>query len=207
VITTLLVDVDGVLQFGRPEFAAAMEREYKWRHGYMAFQHQLLHDPAESKAMLGHGDLLDVIAKSLPSHVDGLKPEVFFDRWLKENIATNDELIALLSQVKVESIYIATNQEPRRAARIKALYGKQPWLTGFLISSDLGHVKPDPAFFSAALEHIQKKANECLLIDDNIRYLAGAAAVGLEGLLFRTNLELAQELTALGLLGEPARKS
>jgi HAD superfamily hydrolase (TIGR01509 family) len=200
VITTLLVDVDGVLQFGRPEFTAAMEREYKWRNGYMAFQHALLHDPAEAKALLGDGDQLDVIAKSLPAHVEGLKPEIFFDRWLSENIAVNDELIALLSQSQVKSIYIATNQEPHRAARIKAQYSKQPWLTGFLISSDLGHVKPDPAFFGEALKRIGKLADECLLIDDNRRYLAGAAEVGIKGILFRTNHDLAQQLAEFGLL-------
>jgi HAD superfamily hydrolase (TIGR01509 family) len=205
VIISLLIDVDGVLQFGRPEFTAAMEREYEWRHGYMAFQHELLHDPAGARALLGHGDLLDVITKSLPAHVDGLKPKIFFDRWLKENIATNDELIALMPQVRVESIYIATNQEPRRADHIKALYGREPWLTGFLISSDLGYAKPDPAFFTAALAVTGRSADECLLIDDNPRYLSGAAEAGIKGILFRTNLDLAQDLTALGLLGDPVR--
>jgi putative hydrolase of the HAD superfamily len=203
VISTLLVDVDGVLQFDRPEFRAAIERDYKWQPGgFMAYKHKLLHDPAEAKAMLGHGDLLDVIAQTLPAYVDGLSPETFFDRMLNENNATNDELIALLAQVKVDAIYLATNQEPRRAALIKELYGDQPWVTGFLISSDLGYAKPDPAFFTAALDRIGRSASECLLIDDNGRYLAGAAAVGIRGILFRTNLDLANQLAELGLLGE-----
>jgi HAD superfamily hydrolase (TIGR01509 family) len=205
VISTLLIDVDGVLQFGSPEFAAAMESEYKWRHGYMAFQHALLHDPAGKKALLGDGDILDVISKEIPGHVDGLKPRVFFDRWLNENVAVNEALIALLPQVKVDSIYIVTNQEPHRAARIKALYGKKSWISGFVISSEIGYAKPDPEFFRAALERIGKSAHECLLIDDNARYVEGAAKVGVRGILFRGNPQLIKELTELGLLSVARR--
>lgn len=200
VITTLFLDVDGVLQFGSPEFAAAMEREYKWRHGYLAFQHDLLHDPDGKRALLGHGDILDVITKSMPTHVEGLPPKVFFDRWLDENVAVNDGLIRMLPLIKVQNIYIATNQEPHRAARIKALYGKKPWLSGFLISSEIGYAKPDPLFFTTALERIGKRADECILIDDNARFLASAARIGIKGIQFRTNIELVRDLIDLGLL-------
>jgi len=47
VINTLLLDVDGVLRFHRPEFAAEVERDYRWRHGYLAFLRGLRQDPAE----------------------------------------------------------------------------------------------------------------------------------------------------------------
>jgi putative hydrolase of the HAD superfamily len=208
VISTLLVDVDGVLQFDRPGFASAIERDYKWRRGgFMAYKRKLLHDPAAAKALRGQGDLLDVIAETLPDYAVDLPAEVFFDRLINENNAMNDELLSLLAQVKVEAIYIATNQEPHRAALIKELYGGEPWISGFLISSDLGYAKPDPAFFTAALDRIGRAASECLLIDDNPRYLTGAAAVGIKGILYRTNLDLATRLAEMGLLGEPVRRS
>src|SRR5262245_16462624 len=179
-----------------------MEREYKWRHGYMAFQQALLHDPAGKKTLLGDGDILDVISMEMPGHVAGLLPNVFFDRWLNENIAVNEELLALLPQVKVESIFIVTNQEPRRAARIKALYGKKSWVDGFVISSEIGYAKPDPAFFTVGLQRIGRTADECLLVDDNARFVEGAAEAGVKGILFRGNPQLIKDLTALGLLSE-----
>jgi hypothetical protein len=77
VTAALFLDVDGVLQFERPEFGGALEREYAWTDGYAAFEQQLLHDSMEARSLVGQGDLLAVVERILPRHVQGLSAEDF----------------------------------------------------------------------------------------------------------------------------------
>jgi len=200
VIRTLLLDVDGVLQFHRPEFVAAMERDYLWRRGYLAFQRELTQDPGEARSLVGDADLLTVVERILPQHVRGLEAEAFLDRWLRENIQLNHELLDLIPHMAVDQIYLATNQEPRRGARIAELYAHRPWLTGMLVSHEIGCLKPDRAFFDEALHRIGRRPQDCLFIDDNPAFVAGAIAAGLPSLQFHSNLQLITEFTKRGLL-------
>ncbi|GIF01563.1 hypothetical protein [Paractinoplanes rishiriensis] len=115
-IDTLLLDVEGVVQFPRAQFVADIERDYRWRAGYLAFEQELLHDPGEARALVGDGDLLDVVARVLAGHVTGVTPRQFLDRWLAERIEPNHELLDLLPRLNVTQIFLITNQEVRRAA-------------------------------------------------------------------------------------------
>jgi putative hydrolase of the HAD superfamily len=205
VIRVLLLDVDGVLQFRRPEFVEAIERDYQWRHGYLAFQHELLNDPAEARCLIGDGDLLTLVQQILPRHVHGLSANQFIERWLADDIELNYELLDLMARVSVERIYLATNQEAVRAAHIAGLYAGRPWLTGTLFSHAIGHAKPDRSFFDEALAQIGRQPHECLFIDDKQVNVEGAGAAGLPSIHFRDNRQLTAKLNAYGLL--PRRES
>jgi HAD superfamily hydrolase (TIGR01509 family) len=200
VTAALFLDVDGVLQFERPEFGGALEREYAWTDGYAAFEQQLLHDSMEARSLVGQGDLLAVVERILPRHVQGLSAEDFFARWLAESIQLNDELVARLATVTVP-VLLVTNQDRLRGARVRELYAGRPWLTDIVMSCEIGYAKPEPEFFQITLARAGQPAAECLFVDDKPYYLAGAAAVGLPGLQYRGNDQLIPELVARGLLG------
>src|SRR4051812_29810990 len=119
----------GVLQFPRPQYVVDIEQDYHWATGYLAFQRELLQDPAEARTLVGDGDLFSVLDRVLPRHVSGLSAQEFVDRWLAENIEVNQELLDLLPDVRVEQIYLATNQESRRGRRVKQLYTGRPGVT------------------------------------------------------------------------------
>jgi HAD superfamily hydrolase (TIGR01509 family) len=199
VTAALFLDVDGVLQFERPEFGAALEREYAWTSGYAAFEGDLLHNSLEARSLVGEGDLLDVVRRVLPHHVEGLSADEFFARWLAESIQPNDELLARLAALTVPA-FLVTNQDRRRGARIRELYADQPWLRGIVMSCDIGHAKPAPEFYQAALARAGQPSGQCLLVDDKPIYLAGAAAVGLPGLRYQDNGQVIAELVSRGLL-------
>lgn len=203
-IDTLFVDVDGVLQFSRPQFTVEMERDYQWADGYLAFQRELLHDPGEARALLGLGDLVDVVRRLLPRHVAGLSAEAFLDRWVADNIVVNEALLGLLPGLSVAQVFLATNQEARRGARIRQLYEGRPGVSGLLISHELGVGKPDRAFFEKALEHADRRAHECLFIDDKPEYVDGAEHVGIATIHYRDNAQLEVELEQRGLWSPPS---
>jgi HAD superfamily hydrolase (TIGR01509 family) len=195
VIDTLLLDVGEVLQFPRAQFAAEMDHAYDWAHGYQAFQQELLHDPGEARSLVGDGRLIDVVERLLPRHVTGLSPGRFLDRWLTSNIELNEELLDLLPHLPFEQIFVVTNQEETRGGRIREIYQGRPGVTGILISHELGCAKPDRTFYEAVLAHVGRRPHECLFVDDQLSYIAGASAIGLNTLLYRDN----EQLTGLDL--------
>lgn len=203
-IDTLLLDVDGVLQFPDPAFTTQIERDFRWRDGFAAFQAELMADPQEHQALLGLTDLLEVIDRLLPAHTSGLSAQEFLHRWLTGNIVLNQRLLDLLPHLRVAQVYLATNQDPRRGAHIQRLYQGRPGITGILISHELGAAKPDPAFFDTALHYARRDPGECLFVDDTPGYLAGAAGLGINTLRFENTGQLFADLTARGLLSPPA---
>lgn len=58
------------------------------------------------------------------------------------------------------------------------------YFDGFVISSDLKLLKPEPAIFEAALKKFGLKAEECLLVDDMPENVQGAKNCGLDGFVF-----------------------
>jgi HAD superfamily hydrolase (TIGR01509 family) len=186
--------------FAGPEFVAAIERDYRWRHGYLDFLHDLRRDPGESRSLVGDGDVRMLIRRILPRHVDGLSADGFIDRWLREDIELNLELLDVIPRVTVESVYLLTNQDAVRGSYIASLYSDRLWLSGVLASHEIGHVKPERAFFEGALARIDRKPHECLFVDDNFGFVDGALAVGIPSIHFRGNRELIAELKTLGLL-------
>jgi putative hydrolase of the HAD superfamily len=200
VITTLLLDVDGVLVSSSPDFRVEMDRDYAWRDGVVAFLRELGSDPAETASLTGDGDIAMVAEKLLPAHVVGLTAAEFVDRWFAGDIVINRELIDLVLQTGIKRIFLATNQERLRGTYISQLFAAEPWLTGSLISYDLGFAKPDPAYFTAALSRIDVPADECLFVDDRADNVEAARGVGMHALRYRDLIEFGADLQALGLL-------
>ena len=61
-------------------------------------------------------------------------------------------------------------------------------------SSTIGHVKPRPEIFEAALNLLHISANEALFIDDNPGHVASAVDMGISGHHFTTYDRLKEDL-------------
>ena len=66
-------------------------------------------------------------------------------------------------------------------------------------SFDLGHTKQEPLAFSMALEMLDKKAADCLFVDDLESNLRVARTVGIEGILFENANQAAAALRERGI--------
>jgi 2-haloacid dehalogenase len=73
-------------------------------------------------------------------------------------------------------------------------------LDGYIISGEVGLLKPDPAIFELMTSKIGHPAWQCLLIDDFARNIESARQLGFETILFRSPDQLRQELRQFGLL-------
>lgn len=69
-----------------------------------------------------------------------------------------------------------------------------------LFSHDLGLVKPEPAFYEAALTRAGVAPEAAAFFDDVPRFVEAARALGIHGHVFRDTAEFAGQLREMGLL-------
>lgn len=68
-----------------------------------------------------------------------------------------------------------------------------------VISSDVDMIKPDPKIFEHTLAKLGVKPSEAIFIDDNIKNVEGAQAVGITGIQFTDTPSLRADLKKLGI--------
>jgi len=68
-----------------------------------------------------------------------------------------------------------------------------------IFSGELKLLKPDPAIFHACLESLGQPAHETLFIDDREVNVTAARAVGMNGIVFQSIVQLQTELEPYGL--------
>jgi glucose-1-phosphatase len=71
---------------------------------------------------------------------------------------------------------------------------------GYVLSYEVKAMKPDPAFYGAALEMAGCLPHECVFIDDLPENVEGAKRAGFDGIIFESYPQLAQELKRRGVL-------
>lgn len=72
-----------------------------------------------------------------------------------------------------------------------------------LFSHDLGFVKPEEAFYRAALERAGTRPERTAFFDDVPEFVAAARALGIRAHVFRDLATFTRDLAELGLLDEP----
>lgn len=88
------------------------------------------------------------------------------------------------------------------ALHVAFLRPKLPLLKRFdavLMSCEVGHVKPEPAFFQLALERAGCAPHEAAFFDDLPEFVEAANALGIRGQLFTDAPTFDAQLKALGL--------
>jgi len=86
--------------------------------------------------------------------------------------------------------------------RIRARYDFFDLLDGYLLSGEVQTVKPDPLIFQLALTKFNRRAEECLFIDDSPANLQTAAGLGFTCIHFIGPSQLEGELRTTGILPE-----
>ncbi len=93
---------------------------------------------------------------------------------------------------------------------IKFILGIHPFLRKFhrsIFSYDLKKTKESADTFIRVLEIIGRKAEECLVIDDNPLNVTNARSVGIAGICFTSREALIAEMVSLGIIVNQAPKS
>lgn len=104
---------------------------------------------------------------------------------MEDDVELDHEIVAYIDSL--HGTYRTALLSNSRSDYIRAELAKHDLEKHFdeiFISSEVGHIKPEPAIFQHALDKLGITADECVFIDDNPRNTAGAAALGIHTITY-----------------------
>lgn len=111
----------------------------------------------------------------------------------------SDGMKELITKLKKNyRLAVLSNSDPLNSQN----YTKKGWYKYFdvlILSHELGIVKPQKKIYEIAVEKLNVKPEECLLIDDQEDCLKPARKVGMATILFKSILQLKEELKKRGI--------
>ncbi len=185
----LLLDVDGVLQFGRPDFEDHI-RSLGWQGSYVDFQRALFRDDEYSQTLTGEADIRLVLKRMLDLFGQTIDVEALMHQWTGANLTFNEELLAMLPGLNVTSIHLATNQDPVRGSSIRNFYQGKAGIGDIYLSCEIGHRKPHAEYFHHILGDLGCDSGDVVFIDDSLQNVESARALGIHTVLYENNSQL-----------------
>jgi HAD superfamily hydrolase (TIGR01549 family) len=135
----------------------------------------------------------DALFAALAKRV-GLTAAEVEQEWLC-SVRIDFRLITLIDSLRGKRrLALLTNAMSRFVRGILATHDLERRFERIIVSSEHGCAKPDAAIYQLALHQLGVPAAAALMIDDNPANIAGATAVGMHGLLFRSTDELKAQL-------------
>ncbi|MGY5807236.1 HAD family hydrolase [Rhizobium sp. LEGMi198b] len=166
----LMVDVDGVLVHGRPgdglHYCTYLERDLGLKREVL--QEEFFRRDHWGDVVTGRDNLEPRLASVLERIAPGLSASTLIDYWFENDSRLDQALLGDLAALRAKGIpmYLATNQEHRRAAYLMEKLDLSSYFDGIFYSAMLGYQKPAPEFFRLATERVGIDADEIAFIDD-----------------------------------------
>ena len=126
----------------------------------------------------------------------------FFERWMECTGEAFQPTVEIMREVKSAGypVYGLSNWSTETFPLLQHRYPFLPELDGYLLSGMAGVAKPDEEIFRIFLARIERKAEECVFIDDAQVNIDVANRLGFTGILFTSAQQLRAELAAIGVL-------
>jgi 2-haloacid dehalogenase len=128
--------------------------------------------------------------------------QAYQDHWIDSLGGSLDGTVAILKELKQAGypVYGLSNWSAETFPRAREKHDFFDLLDDFVISGEVGHVKPHPEIFQITLERIGRSAHECLFIDDAQANILQAQKLGFATVLFESPEQLRSRLVELGIL-------
>jgi len=184
----LMLDADGVLVHPAPNFARNEALE-----GVVEAVRAAI-SPSQREALgTGHADMLDVLRV-----VGGGPVEEIAAYWLARDTHIDPAMLAAVDALRRGGtrVYLATNQDSRRAEYLWSTLGLVDHFDGLLASSLLGVRKPDAAYFDAAAATAGVIAADLVFIDDSEPNITAARQAGWRAAHWTSDLTLEAAIAA-----------
>ncbi len=97
------------------------------------------------------------------------------------------------------SLYYLSNFARKAHVECAHVLDFLPLMDGGILSYQERLIKPNPAIYQLLLERYGLTAGESVFLDDTLKNVEEARRQGMEGILFRSREQAAQELRALGV--------
>ena len=135
-----------------------------------------------------------------PEHADAIA--AYDLRWHETVLGPIDGSVAILEELKARGtpLYAITNFNQDKFRETVARFPFLRLFRDIVVSGDERVVKPDPAIYRLLMERNGLAAEACVFIDDSLKNVLGAKAVGMKAIHFTGPDALRTELAGLVLL-------
>lgn len=127
----------------------------------------------------------------------------YYGRWtdmLGGAIPETVEIFRRLKETGQYKIYALTNWQAGLFDIALVRYAFLHWFDGRVVSGEEKMRKPEPAFYQRLLDRYAINPSEALFIDDNLRNIKAAEAMGIRSIHFTSPAALERSLKELGVL-------
>ncbi|MBX5205098.1 HAD-IA family hydrolase [Rhizobium sp. NZLR1] len=195
----LMVDIDGVLIHGRPADGLPhftyLERDLGLR---LELLQQEFFQTCWGDIIIGREALEPGLAKVLAKIAPHLSAATLMEYWFENDRRLDLDLLKELAALRQSGItlFLATNQEHRRARYLMEEAGLGAHFDRILYSAALGHRKPSPEFFRLATERAGALPGEIAFIDDMVENIEAARQFGWNAAQWTAGARLHETLSA-----------
>ena len=200
-INTIIFDLGGVLLDWNPlyvydekYFDSQEKRDFFFAHVCNSEWNE------EQDAGRPISDGTEILVKQFPEWEQAIRD--FYGRWTDMLRGTIPETVQLLQKLKQSGkykLYALTNWQAELFQIALVRHPFLYWFDGRLVSGVEKMRKPFPEFYQLLLHRFSIDASKAVFIDDNLRNVAGAEAVGIKSVHFQSTVQLQQALQALGI--------
>ena len=135
-----------------------------------------------------------------PKYAEALK--LYQTNWMDTMGEEIPEMYDLIKSLKTNGfpvIYGLTNWSAETFPTVQKTYRIFSLIDKIVVSGEVKQLKPNPEIFYTLLKKFNLKAEESLFIDDNLKNVDGAKAVGINALRFENAKKLKEDLKALNI--------
>ena len=135
-----------------------------------------------------------------PEHAEAIA--AYDLRWHETVLGPIDGSVAIIEELKARGtpLYAITNFNQDKFRETVARFPFLRLFRDIVVSGDERVVKPDPAIYRLLMERNGLAAEACVFIDDSLKNVLGAKAVGMKAIHFTGPDALRTELAGLELL-------
>jgi HAD superfamily hydrolase (TIGR01509 family) len=139
-------------------------------------------------------------AKAFPEFAREL--HLFDERWVETLGGPIEENVALLRRLKAAGrpVYALSNFATVKFAITRQIFDFLNEFDDAVISGHVGVVKPDRRIFDILFERVGRPPEQLVFVDDSLKNIEAARALGMPAIHFRPDVDLKSELAAHGAL-------
>lgn len=189
----LMLDVDGVCINGRSRDGEVWSENIEADLGLSkASLRAAFFEPYWAQIVTGQMPIRPALDTALATLANAPDAETLLSYWFRNDAHIVPEALDLISASRNagHSVWLATNQEARRARYIMDDLGFADRVEGMHFSANLGVAKPDLAFFATIACFHARPAPLFHLVDDSPENVAAARAAGWSATLIREASDL-----------------
>jgi 2-haloacid dehalogenase len=135
-----------------------------------------------------------------PEHAQEIA--LYRDRWMEMIPGALGDSVAILEDLHIRGtpLFAITNWNGETFRATRGRFGFLALFRDIVVSGDEKMLKPEPAIFQLLARRNGIKLKDSVFIDDSLKNVVGAKAVGMDGIHFTSPAQLRLDLVARGLL-------